>query len=157
MEGDLDLVLLALPSELPGVDKMILFRDRFRLAARAGTKLLDPEHYRLGKLPDASVLLLQEGHCLREHAIDACRIRGSEKTSPFSASSLLTLIEMVDADLGVTYLPEMAEGSALLQNTQVKTYPLHENSYRNIGLVWRRGSVRQREFRLLGEFFVEHQ
>ncbi|HEX5419846.1 MAG TPA: LysR substrate-binding domain-containing protein, partial [Gammaproteobacteria bacterium] len=77
--------------------------------------------------------------------------------SPFSASSLLTLIEMVDADLGVTYLPEMAEGSALLQHTRVKTYPLHDNSYRSIGLVWRRGSVRQKEFRLLGEFFTEHR
>ncbi|HEX5418682.1 MAG TPA: LysR family transcriptional regulator, partial [Gammaproteobacteria bacterium] len=77
MDGGLDLVLLALPYELPGVDKMILFRDRFRLAARADSRLVDPEHYRLGKLPVASVLLLQEGHCLREHAIDACRVRGS--------------------------------------------------------------------------------
>lgn len=154
MEGDLDVVLLALPYDLPGVDKMILFRDRFRLAARAGTSLVDPEHYRFARLPDASVLLLREGHCLREHAIEACRIRDSQKTSPFSASSLLTLIEMVDADLGITFLPEMAEGSALLQNTHVKTYPLGESSYRSIGLVWRRGSVREKEFRMLGEFLA---
>jgi LysR family hydrogen peroxide-inducible transcriptional activator len=157
MDGDLDLVLLALPYDLSGVDKMILFRDRFRLAVREDTKLVDPEHYRLGKVPDGSVLLLREGHCLREHAIEACRIRDSQKTSPFSASSLLTLIEMVDADLGVTFLPEMAEGSALLQNTQVKTYPLGENSYRNIGLVFRQGSTRQKEFRMLGEFIANHR
>ncbi len=156
MEGDLDLVMLALPYDLPGVETMVLFRDRFRLAARIDSKLVDPEHYRLGKLPDASVLLLREGHCLREHAIEACRIRDSQKTSPVSASSLLTLIEMVDADLGITFLPEMADGSALLQNTQVKTYPLGESSYRSIGLVWRRGSARAKEFRMLGEFFEQH-
>jgi LysR family hydrogen peroxide-inducible transcriptional activator len=157
MEGDLDLVLLALPYDLSGVDKMVLFRDRFRLAVRENTKLVDPKHYRLGKVPDGAVLLLREGHCLREHAIEACRIRDSQKMSPFSASSLLTLIEMVDADLGVTFLPEMAEGSALLQNTVVKTYPLGENSYRSVGLVWRRGSSRHKEFRMLGEFIAQHR
>ncbi len=72
--------------------------------------------------------------------------------SRFSASSLLTLVEMVDADLGITYLPEIAEGSSILAGTRVKTYPLRDNAYREIGLAWRRGSGRAREFRLLGEF-----
>ncbi|HEX7082015.1 MAG TPA: hydrogen peroxide-inducible genes activator [Gammaproteobacteria bacterium] len=155
MDGVLDLVLLALPYDLPGVERMVLFRDRFRLAARKGTALVDPARYRPDRLTDGSVLLLREGHCLREHAIDACRIRGTEKMSAFSASSLLTLIEMVDADLGVTFLPEMAEGSALLQNTMVRTYPLGEDNYRNVGLVWRRGSARRGEFKLLGDFLAE--
>lgn len=154
MEGDLDLVLLALPFDLAGVERMVLFKDRFRLAARKGSKLVDPEHYRPDRLRDGSVLLLREGHCLREHAMDACRIRDTEKMSAFSASSLLTLIEMVDADLGVTFLPEMAEGSALLQNTQVATYPLSDNNYRSIGLIWRRGSPRRDEFEKLGEFLA---
>jgi LysR family hydrogen peroxide-inducible transcriptional activator len=136
---------------------MTLFRDRFRLAVHEHTKLVDPEHYRMGKVPDGAVLLLREGHCLREHAIEACRIRDTEKMSPFSASSLLTLVEMVDADLGVTFLPEMAEGSALLQNTHVRTYPLGENSYRSIGLIWRRGSTREKEFRMLGDFIAGHR
>jgi LysR family hydrogen peroxide-inducible transcriptional activator len=157
MEGDLDVVLLALPYDLAGVEKMVLFRDRFRLAVREDTKLVEPEHYRIGKVPDGAVLLLREGHCLREHAIEACRIRDTEKMSPFSASSLLTLVEMVDADLGVTFLPEMAEGSALLQNTHVRTYPLPENNYRSVGLVWRRGSTREKEFRMLGEFIAKHR
>src|SRR5690606_38300221 len=98
MDGALDIVLLALPYDLPGIERMVLFRDRFRLAVRKGTRLVDPRHYRPDRLPDGSVLLLREGHCLREHAIDACRIRDTEKMSAFSASSLLTLIEMVDAD-----------------------------------------------------------
>lgn len=155
MDGALDVMLLALPYDLPGIERIVLFRDRFRLAVRKGTRLVDPRHYRPDRLPDGSVLLLREGHCLREHAIDVCRIRDTEKMSAFSASSLLTLIEMVDADLGVTFLPEMAEGSALLQNTQVATYPLPDSNYRNIGLAWRRGSPRRDEFEMLGRFIAD--
>jgi LysR family hydrogen peroxide-inducible transcriptional activator len=157
LEGELDVVLLALPYDLASVDTMELFSDRFRLAARAGTALVDPQHYRFNRLNEGSVLLLREGHCMREHAIEACKIRDSRKRSRVSASSLLTLIEMVDADLGVTFLPEMADGSALLQGTQVKTYPLGDKSYRTIALAWRRGSPRAAEFRALGEFIAAHR
>ena len=61
------------------------------------------------------------------------------------------VVEMVDADLGITFLPAMAAGSALLRNTKVRLYPLGEKSYRNIGLAWRKGSSRAEEFSLLGE------
>jgi LysR family hydrogen peroxide-inducible transcriptional activator len=157
LEGELDVVLLALPYDLSGVETMDLFDDPFRLAARVGTSLVDPQHYRFSRLNEGSVLLLREGHCLREHAIEACKIRDTRKRSRVSASSLLTLIEMVDADLGVTFLPEMAVGSALLLGTQVKTYPLGDKSYRTIALVWRRGSPRAAEFRALGEFIAKHR
>jgi LysR family hydrogen peroxide-inducible transcriptional activator len=155
--GELDVVLLALPYDLAGIETLDLFDDKFRLAARAGTALVDPQHYRFSRLNEGSVLLLREGHCLREHAIEACKIRDPRKRSRVSASSLLTLIEMVDADLGVTFLPEMAVGSALLQGTQVKTYPLGDNSYRTIALAWRRGSPRAAEFRTLGAFIAKHR
>lgn len=156
MDGDIDLMLLALPYSLSGVETMKLFDDHFRLAARQDTKLIDPEHYRFNRLPDASVLLLREGHCLRDHAVEACRIRDTQKMNSFAASSLLTLVEMVDADLGVTFLPEMAVGSALLSRTKVRTYPLGPRNYRTIGLAWRRGSARAAEFKLLGEFLRGH-
>lgn len=152
MEGNLDLMLLALPYTLANVDTLPLFKDRFLLAARKGTRIVEPDSYRFSRLEAGSVLLLREGHCLREHAIEACRIRDSEKMNAFSASSLLTLVEMVDADLGITFLPEMARGSALLSKTQVETYPLKQESFRTIGLAWRRGSARAAEFRTLGEF-----
>ena len=157
MDGTLDLVLLALPYALAGVEEMPLFEDRFRLAVRKGSALVDPANYRFSRLHAGSVLLLREGHCLREHAIEACKIRDSKKLNPFSASSLLTLIEMVDADLGITFLPEMAEDSALLQRTHVVTYPLGETTQRTIGLVWRRGSPRSVEFRRLGESIAKHR
>jgi LysR family hydrogen peroxide-inducible transcriptional activator len=157
MDGELDVLLLALPWDLRGVDELELFRDPFCLACRDGTERVDPENYRFSRLDSDSILLLEDGHCLRDHALAACKIRGTEKVRRFGASSLLTLIEMVDADLGITFLPEMARDSALLRNTRVKLWPMTESSYRKIGLAWRKGSRRVEEFRLLGEFLCEHR
>jgi LysR family transcriptional regulator, hydrogen peroxide-inducible genes activator len=157
LEGKIDAMLVALPYELPGTESIVLFEDAFRLAARRGTKLIDPHDYRFNRLNAESVLLLREGHCLRQHAIDACRLKDPQKITGFSASSLLTLVEMVDADLGITFLPEMAVGSALLANTNIETYPLKDASFREIGLVWRSGSARGAEFAALGRFIAEHR
>jgi LysR family hydrogen peroxide-inducible transcriptional activator len=138
MDGELDVLLLALPWEMRGVETEVLFNDRF---------------YRFNRLDADSVLLLEDGHCLRDHALAACKIRNTQKVQPFAASSLLTLVEMVDADMGITFLPEMARDSALLRNTRVRMYPLGENSHRKISLAWRKGSGRVEEFGMLGEFF----
>lgn len=157
LTGKLDVLLLALPYDLKSVETMPLFKDHFCLAYRDNTELIDPESYRFNRLNAESVLLLEDGHCLRDHALDACKIRNTEKVSRFAASSLLTLIEMVDADLGVTFLPEMARGSSLLRNTRVRMRPVGEKSYRTIGLAWRKGSGRAEEFRLLGEFIRDNR
>ena len=157
LQGELDVVLLALPYELRSTEILPLYKDRFSLACRQNTKLIDPLNYRYNRLDSGSVLLLEDGHCLRDHALDACKIRSVEKLSRFAASSLLTLVEMVDADLGITYLPEMAEGSALIRNTRVRMYSLGDRSYRTIGLAWRKGSARADEFKLLGDFLCGHR
>lgn len=157
MAGELDVLLIALPYDLAQTEQLSLFRDPFRLAARKGSKLLDPENYAPSKLAPESVLLLEDGHCLRDHAISACRLRKPEQLSRFTASSPLTLVEMVDADLGITFLPEMAEGSPLLKSTRIKTWPMNDRSYREIGLVWRRGSARNDTFKLLGKFIQDHR
>lgn len=157
LDGTLDILLLALPYELRGVETMPLFKDRFCLAYRQNTGLVDPDAYRFNRLNADSVLLLEDGHCLRDHALDACKIRDTEKVSRFEASSLLTLIEMVDADLGITFLPEMARGSGLLRNTRVKMQAIGQRSYRTIALAWRKGSGRTEEFRLLGNYFRDHR
>ena len=153
MDGELDVLLLALPWEMRGVETEVLFNDRFCLAIRQGTSRVDPDNYRFNRLDADSVLLLEDGHCLRDHALAACKIRNTQKVQPFAASSLLTLVEMVDADMGITFLPEMARDSALLRNTRVRMYPLGENSHRKISLAWRKGSGRVEEFGMLGEFF----
>lgn len=155
-DGLLDAAIVALPFDLPGLEKKRLFRDRFLLAANRNTRLADPTNFRINRLNEGSLLLLRDGHCMREHALEACRVRDSRALTNFSASSLLTLIEMVDADLGLTFLPEMAIGSALLEHTQVQLYPLRDNQYREIGIAWRRGSARAREFRALGKCIAEH-
>jgi LysR family hydrogen peroxide-inducible transcriptional activator len=97
------------------------------------------------------------GHCLRDHALAACKIRDTEKVRRFAASSLLTLVEMVDADLRITFLPEMAEGSLLLRHTNVRLFPLGESSYRSIGRGWRKGSNRVEEFKMLGASLAQQQ
>lgn len=157
MNGELDLLLLALPWAMQGVEEQILFRDDFCLAYRQGTDRVDPDNYRFNRLEADSVLLLEDGHCLRDHALAACKIRNTEKVRRFGASSLLTLIEMIDADLGISFLPEMARGSTLLRNTRVSLHSLSDKSYRNIGMAWRKGSQRGDEFRLLGEFFRDNR
>ena len=156
LNGELDVLLLALPFELRGTETQALFDDRFLLAYRDKTNLIDPERYSLESLRAETVLLLTEGHCLRGHALEACRLRGTEMLSPVAATSLLTLVEMVDADLGITFLPEMAVGSALLEHTQVRTRLLPAGGHRTVGLAWRKGSGRAVEFASLGDFIAAH-
>lgn len=155
MEGELDVILLALPYELRHTETQILFADLFRLACHQNTVHINPEQYELEQINAESILLLEDGHCLRDHALLACHIRDLDKVSRFGVSSLLTLIHMVDADLGITFLPEMAEGSALLNGTQIRTYPLREQGQRDIALVWRQGSARSEVFKLLGNI-IKH-
>ncbi|MDG2108060.1 MAG: LysR substrate-binding domain-containing protein [Woeseiaceae bacterium] len=157
MKGELDLLLLALPWEMRGVKQKVLYQDKFYLAYHQNTNRVDPKNYRFNRLETDSVLLLEDGHCLRDHALTACKIRKTQKVRRFGASSLLTLVEMVDADLGITFLPEMARDSSLLRNTQVRMHPLSDKSYRNIGLAWRKSSNRSKEFLLLGDFISDNR
>jgi len=157
MDGELDLLLLALPYDMRGVEVLPLFKDRFALAYREGTERVDPDNYRFNRLDSDSVLLLEDGHCLRDHALAACKIRNTQKVRRIGASSVLTLVEMVDADLGITFLPEMAKGSSILRNTRVRLKLLSDRSFRTIGLAWRKGSRRATEFGTLGRFFAEQR
>ena len=152
MSGELDLIILALPYTLRNVEVLSLFKDRFYLACREDTQHTKPKRYIFDELNPESILLLEDGHCLRDHTLSACHLQDMDKISRFTASSLLTLVQMVDSDLGISYLPELAKGSALLSGTQVKLWALPEESYREIGLAWRRGSAREAEFQQLGKF-----
>jgi len=157
MSGELDLILIAFPYELRNVEKMKLFNDQFLLAYKTGSQFINTKKFTVDHLQSESILLLEDGHCLRDHALSACKIRNLNKVSHFAASSLLTLIEMVEADLGVTYLPEMAKDSPMLKNTNIKTQALPKSSHREIGLIWRKGSARNKEFKMLGEFIKKYR
>ena len=154
-DGSLDLALLARPYALPKLGVMPLFKDRFLLACRDKTELVDPENFAVNRVTAGSILMLEDGHCLRDQAMAACRVRGLESVNRFAASSLLTLLAMVEGDLGVTFLPEMAVGSALLRQTRIRTWPLRQGGQREIALVWRKSSSRASEFRTLGKSLRE--
>jgi LysR family hydrogen peroxide-inducible transcriptional activator len=153
--GILDVLLLALPYDMRSVDVLPLFDDPFMLAYRRGTDRVDPDNFRISRLDADSVLLLEDGHCLRDQAMAACRLKNMQKIQSFSASSLLTLVEMVDADLGITFLPQMASDSVMLKSTKVLMQPIRDGGKRSIALAWRKGSGRADEFKLLGEFVRE--
>ena len=152
MNGELDLIILALPYALRSVEVLPLFKDEFYLACREDTQHTRPKRYIFDELNHESILLLEDGHCLRDHALSACHLQDVNKISRFTASSILTLVQMVDSDLGISYLPQMVKNSTLLSGTQVKLWELPEKSYREIGFAWRRGSAREAEFRKLGQF-----
>ncbi len=157
--GKLDLLLLALPIEARAVETMPLFEDAFRFACRQDHPLAKADSIPLPSLQGESLLLLEDGHCLRDHALDACQLprparRGAGGES-VGATSLHTLVQMVDNGLGVTLLPELALSAGILRGTDVVSRALggagNAAPSRQIGLVWRRGTQRAKEFRLFGE------
>lgn len=152
ISGYIDLMLIALPYEFKHVETMPLFKDRFLLAHHAQTQWLNKGKNRVSQLKEDSVLLLEDGHCLREHTLSACKLLQSNKINQFSGTSIHTLLHMVSNDLGVTFIPEMAQQSVLLTGSQIELHAISENSYREIGLVWRKHSGHHEEFRMLGEF-----
>jgi LysR family hydrogen peroxide-inducible transcriptional activator len=153
MKGELDVILIALPYSLKNTETLTLFKESFYLAHRQGSKWVKKN---MSEPSDESVILLEDGHCLREHTLSACKLKNSEQISKYSASSMLTLIEMVKSDVGITFLPEMCLDSNLIkqQPLELKKYT---NSYREIGLVWRKGSSQTKEFELLGNFIKGHK
>ena len=155
MGGKLDLCILALPYDLPNADILPLFRDRFFLAYNRDTKLIDPDKFSINRVTANTLLLLEDGHCMRDHAMAACKVQKTAAINQFAASSLFTLLEMVESDLGVTFVPEMAIESALIKQANIETQALADRSYREIGLAWRRGSARGDEFSALGELITQ--
>ena len=155
--GRLDVVLLALPYEdCRNLEVRALFDDPFKLALPNGHALAARTSVDLEQVSAEELLLLKEGHCLREHALAACRLADRRQVEPIEAISLHTLVQMVDNGLGITLLPQLAIDGGILKGTTIKV-PLtdgHQPS-REIGLVSRRGTGRQREFELLGNVLTQ--
>jgi LysR family hydrogen peroxide-inducible transcriptional activator len=140
----LDLALIALPYEAGAVETETLFREPLYLAFHQQTALIQPGETNFDALPDESLLLLDDGHCLRDHALAGCRLKNHKKIHTFGANSLQMLVQMVDSDIGVTILPQMAIDAGILNNTAIDYVPLPINRfYRDIGFAWRRGHSRR--------------
>jgi LysR family hydrogen peroxide-inducible transcriptional activator len=141
--GDIDVGVLALPIENEGLASRKLYEEDFNVAL--------PEHHRLAKqatvriadLADESLLLLEEGHCLRDQALEVCGRISIHERQDFRATSLETLRQMVAAGAGVTLMPELASRGAYGNARGVVIRPLvRPTPHRQIGAVWRKSSAR---------------
>jgi LysR family transcriptional regulator, hydrogen peroxide-inducible genes activator len=155
--GNADCVLLALPYACGDVDHAPLFEDQLMLAMPSAMAAQSAATIAPGSIDPDQLLLLEDGHCLKDHALAACNrpeLRGSVR---MMGTSLHTLIQMVDNGLGVTMVPHMAVEAGLLGNTGVIARPLaSSNDSRTIALVWRRNSPREREFTMLADILRAH-
>ncbi len=150
--GELDVLLLALPYDLGTIESEPLFDDPFAFCCRTDHPLANSERISGERLNGESLLLLQDGHCLRGHALAACGIRREMQVDPFEATSLTTLTQMVDNGLGTTLLPQIAVEAGVLKGTSLMTIPLDDRAAkRQIGLAWRHRTGRRDEFQLLGQ------
>lgn len=143
----IDLLLMAFPYEIEGIDQHILFEEPFVVAAPKGK--YKKQSITLDFLDDKSVLLLEDGHCLRDHALQACKLQKASQKRTFSATSLPTLIQMISHGYGITLLPEMAaDRTSLPSNIDILKFSSPKPT-RKIGLAWRKGSPETHEYRLL--------
>jgi LysR family hydrogen peroxide-inducible transcriptional activator len=148
--GLVDCVLLAMPFDCGEIAHDLLFEDRLLVAAAAGE--VGEGEVRPEDISANRMLLLEDGHCLKDHALAACNRPELRSAAMMLGTSLHTLVQMVDNRLGVTLVPEMAVDAGLLDGTQVEAHPLlSEQARREVALIWRQGSPREPEFRLLAE------
>lgn len=154
--GDLDVLLLALPFPAEHTDTLSLLEDPFYLAAMPNTRLVMSGKLRTKDLQGADMLLLEEGHCLRDHALEACKLRERDVRVPYQATSLTTIVQMVANGIGTTLLPKMAADAGIAEGTDLVLRPFDEPDVgRQIGLMWRKKTPRKHEFGLLGAFIQE--
>lgn len=148
--GELDLVLYALPFACGDVEEMPLFHDPFMVAfppgEHEGDTIASPE------LEEERLMLLEEGHCLRDHALEACQLLGRGARRELSGTSLNTILQMVAAGHGITLLPGMAVEAGLANAAGVKVVPFEDIiPTRTIGLIWRKTNPRAKTFEALGK------
>ena len=150
--GRADCVLLALPFPAGEVDMEHIADDQLFVAFPKDNPRNPPDAIPASMLDEGPFLLLEDGHCLKEHALAACNRPELNASATMIGTSLHTLVQMVDNHLGMTMLPRMALDAGILQGTEVIARPLKaEKSSREIALVWRKNSPRSGEFRLLAE------
>jgi LysR family hydrogen peroxide-inducible transcriptional activator len=153
--GQLDCVLLALPFACGDVDHAMLFEDRLYVAyphGEAPSEIL----VEVDSIDENRLLLLEDGHCLKDHALSACNRPELRANAAMMGTSLHTLVQMVDNGLGVTFIPAMAIEAGILVGTNVDAKPLKsDHGFRRIALIWRRSSPRENEFQLLADSLRE--
>jgi LysR family hydrogen peroxide-inducible transcriptional activator len=149
--GQLDCVLLALPYGCGEVDKAMLFDDRLFVVFPRG-EAPPQSSVEAGAIDETRLLMLEDGHCLKDHALSACNRPELRAGAAMMGTSLHTLVQMVDNGLGLTFVPAMAIEAGILAGTNVDVRPLQsDHGFREIALIWRRSSPREEEFQLLAD------
>ena len=153
--GRLDAALIALPFDMGGLEWAHVVDDELLAAVPADHPLAAAPSASPEAMERENLILLEDGHCLREHALSACRLnppRSASGEEAFSATSLPTLVQMVGAGLGVTFLPRMAVKAGLAEAANLAIRPIDAvNPAREIVVAWRAGSNRRAEGRLLAD------
>ncbi len=150
IEGKLDVLLLALPVKHPDLESLPLFDDRFVLALPKERKLSGRVRATKELIEHERLLLLEEGHCLRDQALTYCSLQQVDTVNTFGASSLSTIIEMVAAGFGITLLPEICLGVESRGRDLSLVRFIDPEPFRTLGLVWRSTSPRKPDFMELG-------
>ncbi|MCR6643112.1 MAG: hydrogen peroxide-inducible genes activator [Terricaulis sp.] len=146
----LDAAVIALPYSAHGVASVPVAEDEFFLLCPEGHPLAARNDLEPGHLKDEEVLLLEDGHCLREHALSVCRSEPGRRAADVGATSLATLVQMVAGGMGVTLLPKIAAEGGAAAGAHVEMRPFAEPIVgRSIGVAWREGGQREEEARLL--------
>jgi LysR family hydrogen peroxide-inducible transcriptional activator len=150
LEGKLDVLLLALPVKHPDLENYPLFEDRFVLAVPQSKKLSGRVRATKELIEHERLLLLEEGHCLRDQALTYCNLQQVSTVNTFGVSSLSTIVEMVAAGYGITLLPEMCLNVEARGREIGLTRFVEPEPHRTVGLAWRATSPRVADFRELG-------
>ena len=151
-EGKLDATLLALPLHDDQLHAEWLFDEPFVLAAPRQHALASRTSLAMAELADETLLLLEDGHCLREQALDVCRLTGAQERTGFRATSLETLRQMVAAGVGVTLLPALSVHAPIVQPANIRLVPFTDPApSRQIALVWRKSSALDAFLRTLAD------
>lgn len=153
--GALDAALIALPYDMGGLDWAHVEDDELLAAAPANHPMAASTQVDPDSLAGEDLILLEDGHCLRDHALAACGLeppRGVGEEETFAATSLPTLVQMIGSGLGVSFLPKMAVQAGLTDKAAVTVRPLATaHPSREIVVAWRAGSSRGVEGRLLAD------
>jgi LysR family hydrogen peroxide-inducible transcriptional activator len=154
--GELDILLVAVPYELGDVETMEIAKDPIVVAMPRNHPLGQHKVVSRDDLAREQLLLIEDGHCLRSHSLQACRIVDPVRNEVFQATSLRTLVQMVAAEIGITLMPQIAVDSELASTRNVVIRPLApDKPFRTLVLAWRPTSSRGVEFRVLGNLIRE--
>jgi LysR family transcriptional regulator, hydrogen peroxide-inducible genes activator len=155
--GELDLGILALPVELAGLEARELYREAFVVALPERHPLAAQAPLKVADLKGETLLLLEDGHCLRDQALEVCSRVGVRDSQDFRATSLETLRQMVATGAGITLLPELAGRGAYRSARGVVLRPFARPApVRHVGAVWRRTSARRAAIDALCKLIAEH-